>query len=451
MSVDELWSRQHIIDAQAGDSQIATLIPVIESGSVPTEVANSPDKDVQCYLKQRQSLIVRNGILYRAFSNIDGTVKHYQLVLPKQLREPLLKTVHEVSLCHLKSQLKVEAQVARHAFWPTWKTDIRIFLSKCRVCAEYHTGKLPKNGYLRPNDGSLGSPGTRLSIDLIGPLPISHGFKYAITICDMFSRYLQIQPLRDKTATSVATALLKFFLVHGWYAIIKSDWGSEFQNAVSQQLYQMAGIQRHTSFSYLPRENLIERSHRVVNAMIGKTANSHRSWTEYIDCINFAYNSSIFHKGTNYAPNYLHFGRSIPNSLDILMANPEVEVEQNYGEFAEKTAERMQFAFNLAREAGLQLAAASKRYYDARVRPKLFEAGDTVLAFCPQRRKNVFSKWARPFSAEAEIVRRLNDVTYIIKFKRTRKSCIIHVDKLKLLQRRGTAESGNDANVTAAN
>ena len=85
------------------------------------EIANDPDRDVQCYLKQRQSLVLRDGILYRAFVNNDGTTKHFQLVVPKELRESFLETVHVVLLCHLRSQSKHEAQIARYAFWPCWK------------------------------------------------------------------------------------------------------------------------------------------------------------------------------------------------------------------------------------------------------------------------------------------------------------------------------------------
>ena len=143
--------------------------------------------------------------------------------------------------------------------------DVKMFVAKCRKCAEYHSGnKLPRNGYLRPSGGSVGSPGQRLSADLIGPLPASNGFKYCLTISDMFTKFLHIERLRDKTAISVARAFLKFFLIHGWYAVIQTDWGGEFQNEISNEMYRMSGIQRHSSFSYMPRQNQIERAHKTV-------------------------------------------------------------------------------------------------------------------------------------------------------------------------------------------
>ena len=409
------------------------------------EIANDPDRDVQCYLKQRQSLVLRDGILYRAFVNNDGTTKHFQLVVPKELRESFLETVHVVLLCHLRSQSKHEAQIARYAFWPCWKRDVKMFVAKCRKCAEYHSGnKLPRNGYLRPSGGSVGSPGQRLSADLIGPLPASNGFKYCLTISDMFTKFLHIERLRDKTAISVARAFLKFFLIHGWYAIIQTDWGGEFQNEISNEMYRMSGIQRHSSFSYMPRQNQIERAHKTVNAMVAKTVECHREWSEYMSYICFAFNSSV-HKATNFSPNHLHFGRELATSLDILLANPKGNDEESYGEFAANMAERMQFAFGVAREVARQEAVSAKRYYDAKVKPKVFAVGDKVLVYCPRRRQQTFPKWSRPFGVEAVISKKLNEITYIVQFTRTRQFKIIHTDKLKLLQRYEGAVVAGDA------
>lgn len=213
LRLDDLWSHERIAQAQASDMQIATIKPVLETGIVPVDIAKNPDRDVQCYLKQRQSLVLRDGIMYRNFANSDGKTKYYQLVVPKELRESFLEAIHVVLLCHLRSQSKHEAHVSRYGFWPRWKTDVRIFVAKCRKCAEYHSGsKPPRNAYLRPSGGELATAGSRLSADLVGPLPPSNGFKYCLTISDMFTKFLHIERLRDKTAAAVARALLKFFL-----------------------------------------------------------------------------------------------------------------------------------------------------------------------------------------------------------------------------------------------
>jgi hypothetical protein len=185
--------------------------------------------------------------------------------------------MHAVVLCHLKAQWKVEYELAKHAFFPMWKHYVRTFLAKCCICASYHTRKIPRNAHLRSPDDSLSSPGVCLSIDLVGPWPTSHTFRFALTTCDMFSSYVHIQPLKNKCALETATALMKYFLTFDWYSIVKNDLGKEFENEISYQFYQLTGIQRHVSFSYMPRQNQMERSHRVINLMIGKTVDAHRN------------------------------------------------------------------------------------------------------------------------------------------------------------------------------
>jgi hypothetical protein len=330
-------------------------------------------------LNKRQSLVVKDGILYGAFLCANGTVSCYQLIVLQSMRETLVEHIHAVDLCHLKAHWKVEYELAKHAFFPMWKQYVRTFLAECRVCASYHTGKIPSNAYLRPPDDSLSSPGVCLSIDLVGSWPTGHKFRFALTTCDMFSRYVHIQPLKNKCALEIATALLTYFLTFGWYTIVTNDLGKEFENKIS---YQLPGIQRHVSFSYMPRQNLVERSHPVINSVIGKTVDAHRNWTEFIDSVAFAYNSSA-HKATGYTPNYLQFDRKLCNSLHLLMAIPRFEVQQNFGEFAESSAEKMQFAFTLARQHGLLRAEAAKRYFDAHVTRKILQVGDVVLAYFP--------------------------------------------------------------------
>ena len=50
-------------------------------------------------------------------------------------------------------------------------------------------------------------------IDLVGPLPVSQGFKYLLTRADRFTRWPEAFPLIDITAESVTHAF-----VVGWIA-----------------------------------------------------------------------------------------------------------------------------------------------------------------------------------------------------------------------------------------
>jgi hypothetical protein len=98
------------------------------------------------------------------------------------------------------------------------KRDLKFYLSSCRLCLEYHRGKSTKQGYSRPISNKFTGPGQALSIDLTGEHPESQGHKYIFTAQNIFSKFPFLQPLRDKSAESVAKALMKVFLKAGFYS-----------------------------------------------------------------------------------------------------------------------------------------------------------------------------------------------------------------------------------------
>src|SRR6266568_4246141 len=128
----------------------------------------------KAYWQQWDSLYVRNGVLYRRLEparQSDEPVS--QLILPRALRDNFLKTVHEGVAGHLGS-LKAR--------------------------------RPPRQGYLMPM--VLGSPFERWGIDLAGPFPRStKGHEYIMTAIDVFTKYMVLVSIKDKTAITVARAL----------------------------------------------------------------------------------------------------------------------------------------------------------------------------------------------------------------------------------------------------
>jgi hypothetical protein len=92
------------------------------------------------------------------------------------------------------------------------------------------------------------------------------------------------------------------------------------------------------------------------------------------------------HKASSFTPHFLHFGRELSNSVNLLLSSP-VEEAKSYGEFATALIERMSFAFALARETLQGAALQAKRYYDAKVRPLTFQEGDAILLHCPGKKR----------------------------------------------------------------
>jgi hypothetical protein len=302
-----LVSIDEVREAQAVDPHIPLVIAALQSGNLSNDVKYMPVREMQCYVRQLDSLFVEDGVLYRNFVNPDLSTKFKQVVVPLSLREVFMQAVHVQLLCHTRMQQKNEAMLARHGFWPRWKTDLRVFLKQCQTCLERHVGKLPRHGLLRPSGGRICGPGEVACVDLFGPLPSSFGYKYCLSFQDLFSRFLVLVPLQDKSAPRVARAILKIMLQWGFYPILRSDVGGEFVADVCKELFALVGVQRHLNFSYRPQSNAVERTHRVLGHFFSTILSKHTDWVKFLDIVSSAYNG-IPHKATGFFTKSHSFG-----------------------------------------------------------------------------------------------------------------------------------------------
>ena len=71
---------------------------------------------------------IRNGILYRQFQKLDGTVLFYQAVIPGSMRMRLLNYMHDGLLTGHFGQQKTEKRISDIGYWPGWKNDATYFV-----------------------------------------------------------------------------------------------------------------------------------------------------------------------------------------------------------------------------------------------------------------------------------------------------------------------------------
>ena len=120
----------------------------------------------------------------------------------------------------------------------------------------------------------------------MGELPTSpSGNKWILTAVCPFSNYLISVPVPDKTATTAAQVLFHHvFLKYGFPAVLQSDRGGEFLNAVLHRITKLLSIKHIFTSSYRPRLNgATERVHRWLNAAIGIFCEQHQSdWESYL-------------------------------------------------------------------------------------------------------------------------------------------------------------------------
>jgi len=111
-----------------------------------------------------------------------------------------------------------------------------------------------------------GAPMERLHVDLTGPFPRSQesGMVYICTCICVFTRYAIAVPIPDKSAITVARALIdNVFLKVGCPETLLTDNGKEFENALFRELCRGMDILKARTTMYQSRSNgCIERWHR---------------------------------------------------------------------------------------------------------------------------------------------------------------------------------------------
>ncbi len=102
----------------------------------------------------------------------------------------------------------------------------------------------------------LNRPWDFVSIDLL-QLPASYqGSKYLLVCVDHLSRYAVLAPQKDKTAKSVAHALIThLFCPYSAPRVLLSDNGAGFRNTLHEEISQQFGLKQCFTVTYHPARN----------------------------------------------------------------------------------------------------------------------------------------------------------------------------------------------------
>ncbi len=87
-----------------------------------------------------------------------------------------------------------------------------------------------------------------IHLDLVGPLPVSNGYKYILTVIDRFTRWPEAFPLTDIRAE---TWIARF----GTPTSITTDRGSQFQSGLWSNLTAALKSHRLRTTAYHPQSN----------------------------------------------------------------------------------------------------------------------------------------------------------------------------------------------------
>lgn len=128
------------------------------------------------------------------------------------------------------------------------------------------------------------------------------GFKFLLTVIDVFSKYAWTVPVKDKTAISIKKAMQSIFDQGRVCKNFQTDDGTEFFNKEFSPLAAKYKINHYSVYSSL-KASIIERFNRTIKGMMWKrfSLNGNYRWINIIDDLCTDYNNRI-HRTINMKP-----------------------------------------------------------------------------------------------------------------------------------------------------
>ena len=244
-------SDEEIALAQVNDSELQSFLH------------SAPNLNMSLRLEQ---ISVNNTVLY-----CDTSKPGYKRpFVPLPLRFRIFAQYHNPTHPGVK---RTQALLSTRYVWPGLKKDVGEWTHYCLICQR---SKITKHTSA-PISPFFSTP-TRLDyihIDLIGPLPISNGNQYCLTMIDRATRWPEVVPIPDMSANMVAEALISTWIARfGCPSKVTTDQGRQFESELFHELSKTLGTKRIRTCAYHPQSNgLIENFHRTLKTAITSSPN----------------------------------------------------------------------------------------------------------------------------------------------------------------------------------
>ena len=267
-------------------------------------------KATATYVKAKEQLLIKNGLLYRKTQQGQADEIVFQFVVPQRHRGAALDGCHQ-EVAH-QGQCRSTALMQECFWWPGMTQDLRNCIKKHGRCRKYEAA--PPVAPMKPL--ACSGPGELLHVDFTSieetvPLKEDPVICNVLVLQDHFSKYVVAYVVKDQTAHTAAETLRNgYFGLFSAPAYLVSDQGKAFTGHVITHLCELYGVQKLRTSPYHAQTNgQVEHMNQTIIRMIGKLEEDRKAcWSEHLPELLLAYNATCS-AVTGYSPYYLLFGR----------------------------------------------------------------------------------------------------------------------------------------------
>ena len=441
-------SHQEILERQQQDPAISEIRErkLAGSGRLNKEELSATGEDTKWWNARWDALEVRDGLLYYRWEakRPEESVR-WRLATPKNMVNLVLSHLHDGKAAGHMGLHKTWGRAMKCPFyWPAMKWTVVRWIKRCQICQQRKNPPFSKRAPLVSHQ--VGIPWERIAADVAGPFPVTRrGNKYILVIQDYFSKWVEIFPMPNQTAETIATLLVDNVVARfGCCRELHTDQGSNFGSQLMKEVCRLLGIYKTRTTGYHPRgDGMVERFNRTMEAMLAAwTSSCQDDWDQHLALIGMAYRSAP-HESTKETPNRMIFGREVTLPVDLLMeVPPGEESEDEPATYVENLQERLRIVHDAAREHLSTAMVTQKRHYDRNVRNIEYQIGDVVWLHYKPRKKGKSPKLARGWKGPYLITSKLSDVTYRIQVSPRSTPEVVHADRLKLCEGKVATDLG---------
>lgn len=404
------------IREQHNDPNLKKVIDYLEN--------NSEDHNIKA-----DNYFMEKGLLKRiSFRQKRAAREEYfeQIVVPTSLIPYVLEGSETVHYAFFKTYRSIKEKY----FWKNMYRDIKNFSNSCKQCIEkkgFPLTKSPLQNFQTPS-----YPMELLSMDILGPLPISEGGnRYILGAIDHFSKYSMLFALPDMTAKTIASKLMEVILTFGLPHSILSDLGTNFQSKLFTELAKELKINKLKTTPYRPSTNgQSERINKSIKNSLTCLSQTTSDWDTYLGYYNFMYNNS-YHDTIHEKPSFIMFNRDLNLPFHLLEQTPQVHYFpcDNY---VREGITKMQFVYRNVYQNLETAATKQSRLRDKVAISKSFELGQKVYLYTPATNQSTGRAFSKKFSGPFRVIEKHSDLNYTIQDikKPFAKSIRVHVDRI---------------------